>query len=118
MPCSGQKRKKFEILKDEVRNVQAQGNATFTKREDWQRRTEILYADVKRKIEDHERELAKLLRKWREATSEEEKARLKRLIDELEDELNAYRDMLEELVEFMRDLERRTISAPAQQDSK
>lgn len=118
MPCYPMKRKKFEIMREEVRQAQSQGTATFTQREEWRRRTETLYDEVKTKIEDHEKQLAALLRKLREATSEEEKARLKRLIDELEAELETYKDMLQELVEFMRDLERRTISAPAQHDPK
>jgi multidrug resistance efflux pump len=118
MPCYPQRRKKFEILKEEVRQAQSHGTATFTQREEWRRRTELLYDEVKKKIEDHEKELALLLAKLRAATSEEEKARLKRLIDELEAELEEYKDMLQQLVEFMRDLERRTISAPAQHDPK
>lgn len=118
MPCEARMRQKFEVIRQEVDELRKanSGELPFEKKDEKQRALEDLYVKTKQKLDEHMRELEKLRKRLRETTSELEKARLQKEIEELEGEVEKFKDTLEQMVEFMRDLERRTISQPSQQD--
>jgi len=106
MPCCEMKMRMFEVIKEESKQSSSGGN------EELKRRTEDLYGDVKKKLEDHIKALERLRKKLREATSETEREQIKKDIADLEGEIEKYQDMMEEMIEFMKDMERRRITVP------
>ena len=116
MPCTVREIKKFNVIKEEVQELQKQGEIPFDKKQEKQRAIEDLYARMREKYNSHAKELENLKKRLREATSQQEKDQLAKEIAELEKELANLHDAMEQMVEFMRDLDRRTISAPAKQD--
>lgn len=107
MPCYAREQKKFQILKTEIEKYK--GTMPYQKKTEFQKSTEELYARTKEKLEDHIKLLESLKKRLKEATSAEERERLEKEIAELESEIEKFQGTLEELIELMRDLERRTI---------
>ena len=116
MPCYPRERKKFEIWRQKKQEQKQKGDTGFNFRKEVNDEGSEMFARLKQKLDDHIKALEDLKRKLREATSESEKARLRKEIEELEKEVQGYEDTMEDLMEFARDLERRTLSIPSQND--
>lgn len=111
MPCFFREKQRFEIWSEEVQKSNSSGPGLPTeekkKRED---EASELFQRLKKKKDEHIKALEELRKKLRQASTESEKARLRKEIEELEDEIDGFNDVVEKLVEFTRDLERRTIT--------
>lgn len=118
MPCEYRMRRKFEIVREEIKQLQKEnsGGLPFDKRDEKQKALEDLYVSTRKKLDEHEKELARLKERLRKATSELERAQLEKEIAELEVELERFKDVLEQMEDFVRDLARRTISLPAEKE--
>ena len=112
MPCYPRERKKFEIWRQKKQEQKQKGEAGFNFRREVNDESSDMFARLKQKLDDHIKALEDLKRKLRETTSESEKARLRKEIEDLEKEIQGYEDTMEELIEFVRDVEKRTISIP------
>ena len=115
MPCFNRERKKFEIIKEEVQQMQKAGAIPSDVKDEKRKAIEELYARAKEKYESHKKELERLKKRLREAKSELERAQLEKEIAELEKELEGYHGSFEDMSDFIRDLERRTVNAPSQE---
>jgi benzoyl-CoA reductase/2-hydroxyglutaryl-CoA dehydratase subunit BcrC/BadD/HgdB len=62
-------------------------------------------------IEEHKRELERLRKRLREATSESERKQIQKEIEECERDIEELEDILDEIREFLIDLERRIIKS-------
>lgn len=111
MPCYERERQRFEVWKTNVQTQSSSGGSFNTKKQREDEAAEF-FARLKQKRDDHLKALSELRRKLKEATSEYEKDRLRKEIDDLEDEIGGFEDTMEQLVEFMRDMERRTVNIP------
>ena len=118
MPCWERSKQKFQILKENIQELRNSNNGEipYDQREEKRKAIEDLYARLKQSLETHQKELERLKKRLREATSEQEREQIEKEIAELEKELEGMHDALEELTEFMRDLERRVISQPSKAD--
>lgn len=112
MPCYPRERQKFEVWRTNKQEQRQKNESGFNFRRETDDEAAEMFARLKKKLDEHIRTLENLKRKLRGATSEEEKARLRKEIDALEKEIQGYEDTMEELTEFVREVERRTISLP------
>ncbi len=115
MPCSARMRRQFVIVKQQVDELK-RIDSNPEKEKQTRRDVDDLYARTVTKLEEHEKELARLKKRLEDATSELERQQLLKEIDELEKELEEFKDILEKLQEFIVDLQRRTLFTPQQQD--
>jgi hypothetical protein len=118
MPCFERERKKFEVVRNETQQLRQRGEIPYDKQDEKRKAIEELYARMKQKLDEHQKALERLKKRLREATSQQERDQIEKEIAELEKELAGMHDTLEDMVEFMRDLERRTISLPAKEDKE
>jgi archaellum component FlaC len=118
MPCYARTKRQFQILKEEISEMRKSGEIPYEKQQEKQRAIEDLYAKLKEKYDSHSKELDRLKRKLKEATSAWEKEQLEKEIAELEGELEGMHNSMQELIDFMRDIERRTISVPTKTDDQ
>ncbi len=116
MPCYPRERKKFEIFRQKKQEQKQKGDGGFNFRKEVNDEGQEMFARLKQKLDDHIKALEDLKRKLREATSESEKSRLEKEIEDLEKEVQGYEDTMRDLLEFVRDMERRTINSPSQND--
>lgn len=112
MPCYPRERKKFEIWRQKKQEQKQKGNTGFNFRKEVNDEGNETYERLTKKLDDHIKALEDLMRKLREATSESEKARLRKEIEAMEKEVEGYEKTLDDLFEFVRDVERRTLSIP------
>lgn len=117
MPCYPRERQKFEIWRRNKQEQKASGGEGFNFRKELDDEGNTSYERLKKKLDDHLKALEDLRRKLRESTSESEKARLRKEIEDLEKEVQGYEDTIEELIQFVRDVGRRTIGVPSRDDS-
>ncbi len=116
MPCYPRERKKFEIWRQKKQEQKQKGDGGFNFRKEVNDEGNETYERLKKKLDDHMKALEDLRRKLREATSESEKARLRKEIEDMEKEVEGYEKTIDDLMEFVREVERRTISIPGQKD--
>ncbi len=114
MPCYPRERKKFEIWRQTKQEQKQKGDGGFNFRKEVNDPGQDMFARLKQKLDDHIKALEDLKKKLREATSESEKARLKKEIEDLEREVQGYEDTMDDLLKFVQDVARRTINAPSQ----
>ncbi len=118
MPCDERMRSKWNIVQEELQQMERELPSTEELREKGKRAIEEMAGRVKKAIDDHKKELENLRKRLREATSELEKRQLEKEIAEVEEDLEELQDVLEEIRDFFADLERRTIRYPKQSEKK
>jgi len=103
---------RFEIVKSEIEEMRSKGEMPYDQKEQKRKAIEDLYAKLKESYDTHSKELERLKKRLKDATSELEREQILKEMAELEKELAGMHSALEDLVEYMRDLDRRTVSQP------
>lgn len=118
MPCYERNKQKWQIVKEEINQLRQKGEApNYEQKERYRKSIEELYAKLKESLESHDKERERLLKRLKDPNlTEAEREEILKELSELDKELAGMHDTLEQMLEYMRDMERRTISTPKQNE--
>ena len=118
MPCDRMLREKWSVKQEEVREMEKKFPSPEEYQEKGKKALEEFAGRVAKAIEDHKEELKRLRKRLQEATSESERRAIEKEIADVEEDLDALMDIMEEVRQFFEDLERRTIQHPKKEKSR
>ncbi len=115
MVCEARERKKFEVWREQKQEQKQKDASGFNFRKDVNAEGQQMFSRLQQKLEAHIKALEDLKKKLSAATGEDEKARLRKEIEDLEKEIQGFEDTMDELLKFVQDAQRRTISTPTKE---